>query len=85
MTLDDMPFDKPCHVLGFDESLLDSDPDCGASALRLMEMGFDAGARITKRHGAPFTRDPIAVEIGTHMVAMRRADARLVFVEPEAA
>ena len=80
MTLDDQPFGQPCRVAGYDEAAVERDAESGAAALRLMELGFDQGVRVVKRHAAPVTLDPVTIEIGTHMVAMRRADARLIFV-----
>ena len=83
LTLDDLPFDRPARVQGYSEDAVAAVPEHGAAALRLIELGLDVGTRVVKRHGAPFGRDPIAVEVGGHMVAMRRADARLVHVRAE--
>ena len=85
VTLDDMPFGQPCRVAGYDEAAVESSAEHGTAALRLMELGFDQGVLVVKRHAAPVTKDPVTIEIGTHMVAMRRADARLILVMPERA
>ncbi len=84
-SLDSVPFGIACRVTGFDEHAVEADAESGATALRLIELGFGEGARVVKRHAAPVTLDPLAIEIGGHMVAMRRADARLVLVSEEQA
>jgi len=40
---------------------------------------------IESLHGAPFGKDPLAVRIGRMTVAMRRAQARAITVEKNAA
>lgn len=52
--------------------------------LRLYEMGFDEGADIEILHRGPIGGDPIAVQVGGMVVAMRRGDAALVTVQPAA-
>lgn len=47
---------------------------------RLLEMGFVEGARIELLHQGPFGGDPIAVKLDDMRVALRRRDARGVFV-----
>lgn len=47
---------------------------------RLLEMGFVEGAKIELLHQGPFGRDPIAVKLDDMRVALRRRDARGVFV-----
>ncbi|MGA0600743.1 FeoA family protein [Caulobacter sp. KR2-114] len=47
---------------------------------RLLEMGFVEGARIEVLHEGPFGGDPIAVKLDDMRVALRRRDARGVFV-----
>ena len=51
-------------------------------ARRLRELGFDEGVAIEKLHEAPFGRDPLAVKVGRMTVAIRRAHAAAVSVEP---
>lgn len=53
--------------------------------LRLYEMGFDEGVEVEILHRGPIGGDPIAVQVGGMMVAMRRQDAGLVRVTPAVA
>lgn len=46
----------------------------------LMSMGVVEGLGIRIMHEGPFGRDPIAIEIEGHMVAIRRADAAHIMV-----
>lgn len=48
--------------------------------LRLYEMGFDEGVEVEVLHRAPLGGDPIAVQVGGMVVAMRRRDADLLTV-----
>ncbi|MBV8686031.1 MAG: ferrous iron transport protein A [Alphaproteobacteria bacterium] len=79
LRLDQLPFRTPAVVTAIDWSRL-SDGD----ARRLRNLGFDEGVGIESLHGAPFGGDPLAVRIGRMMVAMRRAQAQAVSVEPVA-
>lgn len=49
--------------------------------MRLRELGFDEGVEVEVRHRGVIGGDPIAVRVGTNVVAMRKAFARLVEVE----
>jgi ferrous iron transport protein A len=49
---------------------------------RLLEMGFVEGARIALLHEGAFGRDPIAVQLDDMKVALRRREARCVWVRP---
>ncbi len=52
--------------------------------LRLYEMGFDEGVEVEILHHAPISGDPIAVQVGGMVVAIRRSAAALVTVVPVA-
>ena len=53
-------------------------------AKRLRELGFDAGVSVEVLHRAALGGGPIACRIGRMTVALRRAVARAVAVEPDA-
>jgi ferrous iron transport protein A len=53
-----------------------------AEARRLRELGFDEGVAVELLHLGPFGRDPIAVRVGRMTVAIRRAQAAAIVVEP---
>ena len=79
VSLDQLPFRTPATVAGIEwAALTDSD------AKRLRNLGFDEGVAIEALHGAPFGKDPLAIRIGRMMVALRRAQARAITVEPAA-
>jgi len=54
------------------------------TARRLQELGFDEGVDVELLHRAPFGGDPLAVRVGNMVVALRRAMAALIEVEPSA-
>ncbi len=80
MTLDELPFAQ--------EAVIGSIDWAGFSvrdARRLRELGFDEGVAVEPLHGAGlFARDPIAVRIGRMTVAIRRAHAARMNVDPVA-
>ena len=55
----------------------------GDSALkeRLMTMGLTPGTKVTVLRSAPLG-DPIAISVGSYNLALRRADAAKVEVQP---
>lgn len=52
----------------------------GDHAQRLMEMGFLEGTRIELLHEAPWSGDPIAINIRGSLIALRRTEADAVRV-----
>lgn len=50
-------------------------------SLRLLQMGFTVGSEFEIPFEAPYSRDPIAVLIRGALVALRRAEAKLIEVE----
>lgn len=48
---------------------------------KLIEMGLSEGLEVRVLHEGPFGRDPIAVLVEGHVVAMRRKEADSVSVE----
>jgi ferrous iron transport protein A len=53
-------------------------------ARRLRELGFDEDVTVELLHEGPMGRDPIACRVGRMTVAIRRAQAAAISVEPEA-
>ncbi len=80
MQLDELPFSQEATIDLIDWAAL-SDRD----ARRLRELGFDEGVAVEPLHaGGWFARDPIAVRIGRMTVAIRKAHAAAMTVEPVA-
>lgn len=49
-------------------------------AERLREMGFGEGINLEVRHDSPFGRDPMAVKVGSMLVAVRRKEAAQILI-----
>ncbi len=78
MTLENLPVGQRARITAVDWSLLA--PDEGQ---RLRALGLDEGARVAVSHrGVLGGRDPLAVMVGRMQVALRRAHARAMTVEP---
>lgn len=56
-------------------------PD-GELERRLIEIGFVEGATVEVVHEGFLGRDPIAVRVNDHIVALRRREANAVYVAP---
>ncbi|MCW1383948.1 ferrous iron transport protein A [Novosphingobium sp. KCTC 2891] len=81
MTLDQLPLGTSARIAAVDWALLVPE-----EAQRLRALGIDEGARVRLAYRGVFLgRDPIAIEIGRMTVALRRAHARAMTVEAEAA
>lgn len=78
MTLDLLPLGQRARIVAIDWSQLVDE-----EAQRLRALGLDEGADIAVAYrGIWGGRDPLAVEIGRMTVALRRAHARAMQVEP---
>ena len=78
MTLDLLPLGQLARLAAIDWAALDP-----AEGQRLRALGLDAGAQVRLAHrGVLGGRDPLAVEVGRMVVALRRAHARAMTVEP---
>ncbi|HYH19558.1 MAG TPA: FeoA family protein [Azospirillum sp.] len=73
---------QPAHVTGVDEGAVATTLPAGELERRMIEMGLVEGARIEILHEGFPGRDPIAVRVNEHTVAMRRAEARAIRVAP---
>ena len=80
MTLDQLPIGKRARIVAVDWSRLVDE-----EARRLRALGLDAGARVALAHRGVFGgRDPLAVMVGRMTVALRRAHAAAMEVDPVA-
>lgn len=78
MNLDVLPIGQRARVIAVDWAVLAPD-----EAQRLQALGVDVGARVTVAHRGVFGgADPIALTVGRMTVALRRAHARAMAVEP---
>jgi ferrous iron transport protein A len=77
--LDQLPLGQTARIMAVDWSSLVPE-----EAQRLRSLGLDAGAEVTLAYRGVFAgRDPLAIEIGRMTVALRRAHARAMQVEPQ--
>lgn len=78
MTLDLLPIGQRARIVAVAWDALVPE-----EAQRLQALGIDVGARVAIAHRGVFAgRDPIALMIGRMNVALRRAHARAMTVEP---
>ena len=74
--IDQLAAGTPAIITGIDRAACSD-----AVWRRLHEMGFDEGVDVEVLHRAPLG-DPIALRVGNMTIAIRRAEAALVSVEP---
>lgn len=73
MRLDELSRNIPARVSGF--------CPCNADLeTRLREIGFAEGDAVVSMHRGPVGGDPLAVKLGSTFIALRRSEARGVFV-----
>ncbi|AXK43257.1 FeoA family protein [Erythrobacter aureus] len=78
MTLDGFEHDKAARIVAVDWAVLAED-----EGKRLKALGVDEGAEVAIVHRGVFgTRDPLALRIGRMTIALRRAHALAIEVEP---
>ncbi len=76
--LDELPLNESLRITAVDWDMLSI-----GEARRLREFGFDAGTEVETLHRGWFLfDDPIAVRVGRMTVAIRRAHAAAIQVEP---
>ncbi len=63
------------------EIIIDETDESSMIAERLREMGFGEGLKVEVRHDSPFGRDPMAVRVGTMLVALRRKEAEQIMIK----
>jgi ferrous iron transport protein A len=78
MTLDSLPISQIAMITGIDWPRLGE-----REGRRMRELGFETGEMVEIIHGSGwFSRDPIACRIGRMTVAIRKAHAASISVEP---
>ena len=78
MQLDELPRGQAARIAAVDWPCLVPE-----EAQRLRALGIDEGAEVRLAYRGIFAgRDPLAIEIGRMTVALRRAHARAMTVEP---
>jgi len=75
--LDQLPLRQHARISSIDWSSLPAH-----EARRLRELGFDEGVTVQALHQGPVGRDPIACRVGRMTIALRRAQAAAISVEP---
>lgn len=68
------------EIVGLDETGIHTTLAKGELERRLIEMGLVEGTMVEVLHEGFPKKDPIAVKVGTHKVALRRAEALAVLV-----
>ena len=74
--VDELKSGRRAVIAGIDR---DGDP---RTVRRLYELGFDEGVDVQVLHRGPVGGCPIALRVGNMTVALRRAQARMISVEP---
>ena len=69
------------EIIGLDESGVATPLPPGELERRLIEMGLVEGARVEVLHEGFPRRDPMAVRVNDHTVALRRAEAAAIIVQ----
>ena len=77
MRLNGLPPHEAATIRVIDWSVLKT-----SEARRMRELGFDEGVRVETLHRGPVGMDPIACRVGRMTIAMRRATAAAVSVDP---
>lgn len=81
ITLDQFPMRQKAVITAIDwENMSDNE------ARRLRALGLEAGVFVEKLHKGMFgSNDPIALQVGRMMVAIRKVHARAISIEPVSA
>ena len=69
------------EIVGLDETGVATPLPAGELERRLIEMGLVEGAMLEVLHEGFPRRDPMAVRVNDHTVALRRAEANAVIVQ----
>ncbi len=80
MRLGELPLGTRAEIVALDERPVKTTLHEGELERRLIEMGFVEGARVEVLHQGFPRRDPVAIRVSEHTVALRRAEANAVIV-----
>ncbi len=80
MRLGELPLGARAEIVALDEHPVKTTLHEGELERRLIEMGFVEGARVEVLHQGFPRRDPVAIRVSEHTVALRRAEANAVVV-----
>lgn len=80
LTLASLNRGAEAEIVGLDEAAVSTPLAPGELERRLIEMGLVEGARILVLHEGFPRRDPIAIRVDDHTVALRRNEAKAVLV-----
>lgn len=80
LRLDALHKGQHAYVTGVDETAVVTTLPAGELERRMIEMGLVEGARVEILHEGFPGRDPIAIRVNEHTLALRRAEARAVLV-----
>lgn len=75
--LSEIPLGSSSRVVGLSPA---TNPKETAIASRLVDLGFFEGESVEVIAEAPWSRDPIVVQVGASIIALRRSEAQLVCV-----
>ncbi len=78
VTLADLPTGSHATVAAVHQASAEADPSL---LRRLQEIGFVPGESVQVRHRGPGGREPLAVQVGDTLFALRAIEARCVQVE----
>ncbi|VWX59039.1 FeoA family protein [Sphingorhabdus sp. 109] len=80
-TLDQLSLNQNAEIVGIDWGAISD-----AEGRRLRALGIDEGVSLEKLHQGMFgLKDPIALKVGRMMIAVRKAHAQAISVQPVAA
>ncbi|MEJ2116708.1 MAG: FeoA family protein [Alphaproteobacteria bacterium] len=80
LRMGELPLGIKAEVIALDESSTTSPLTPGELERRLIEMGLVEGAYVEVLHQGFPGKDPVAIRVNEHTVAMRRSEANAVIV-----
>lgn len=80
LRMGELPLGIKAEIIALDESSSISPLNPGELERRLIEMGLVEGAHVEVLHQGFPGRDPVAIRVNDHTVAMRRSEANAVIV-----